>query len=208
MMIVLHAVTRALPDEVDTEGLLARTKGAVTVLHEHTDTPPTPAQEAVIAHGRRISRLAERWAVLPMRYGTTVESVAELDAVMAEQTETWQRRLSVVDGHCELLVHVDVPRRDVAEEPATTGREYLLRRSEELRRHDEVWDAVTDAARPWSRERRVLADGSRMAVLVARDQVDPLRAALDEWAAANPAARMAVTGPWPPFSFCQEPSDA
>jgi len=204
-MILLHAVTRALPDGADIDRMRARTAGSVTVLHEHVDGPPVATRAAVVDHGRRIIRLAECRPVLPMRYGTTVDSVPELDALIAEHAENWDRRLTAVDGHCELLVHVDFPTDDDGD-AAATGREYLLRRSAQLRQRDQTWHALEEVVRPSCRETRALTDGRRLAVLVPRDDVDRLRSAVATWASAHPDLRVAVTGPWPPFTFCEDPT--
>ena len=201
-MIMLHVVTRALPPGAETEGLSVRTMAGVSVLHEWVDGEPTLDQDALVEHGRRIVSLGERCAVLPMRYGTTVATPAELDALISEHAAAWLRRLDVVEGHFELLIHLDPPSPTRGD--ARTGREYLLHRAEALHLHDGAWRAVEDVVGPWCRERRRLADGRRLAVLVPRDQIAGCRGSIDAWSRANPAVGVAVTGPWPPFTFCEE----
>ena len=46
----------------------------------------------------------------------------------------------------------------------------------------------------------------RVACLVATDDVDDLRAGLEEWA-AGADRDLATTGPWPPFSFTESEAE-
>ena len=202
-MIVLHAITLPLSPGTDTEGLQAYAAPTVTVLYDEADHAPPVDRASVLHHGLRISRLGDRLAVLPMRYGTTVETLAELTELVAAHDTTWSERLSVVRGHCELIVHVDTADEEALPR-AGSGREYLLARAQLLRQQATALDEVSDVVRPWSRDLHILSGGERLAALVPRRLATPARGAVTDWAATRRGVRVAVTGPWPPFSFCGE----
>ena len=204
-MIVLHAVIWPQPEETVVQGLTVHRQGPLGVLFEESSEPPAATREAVLAHGRRIAAIAEHRALLPMRYGTVAADLEALDALATEHADAWFRRLCAVEGHAEMLVHAAATAAPTGR--AASGREHLRRRAEALHEYDRTWQALEDLARPWSDELRRLPDGDRMAVLVPTSDVDPFRESVAAWAAEHPAVHAAVTGPWPPFSFCEEPED-
>jgi len=199
-MIVLHAVVPSDADLGD-PGLSVHEAGPVTVLYDEVTRPPSTSRDAVLEQGRRMVALAERVPVLPMRYGTTVRDVGDLRAVVEERGDSWSRRLALLTGCRELVVHLGVaaPARRID----GTGRDYLLRRMDHLEQQDRVVRDVRALLSPWSRDLRRLPDQQRLAVLVSRQDVETTRAALAAWAAAHDV-EVIVTGPWPPFSFCEE----
>jgi hypothetical protein len=89
-----------------------------------------------------------------------------------------------------------------------SGRDYLLQRASAARSRDALRDEVVARLRPWLRESRTLlgARSDRVAVLLPRESAARARARLEEWAADRPDVELAVTGPWPPFSFCEAPA--
>jgi hypothetical protein len=203
-MIVLHAVTPPLTEEADTEGLSRHVEESLTVLYDEADEPPGFDRRTIAEHGARLVRLAETNTVLPMRFGTWTESVAELEAMVHEYAPSWRHVLSRVEGHHELIVHLDTTAEPEPEPRSPTGAEYLRRRAETLRRQDEQWAALESLVGQFSREMRLLPDRHRMAVLVRRELTGMLRDALAAWSETRPGPAVELTGPWPPFSFCDE----
>ena len=176
--------------------------GPVTVLYEETPERPSQSREAVVEHGRRVVALADRVAVLPMRYGTTVADLDELRTVAEQHADAWGRRLAQLSGRCELVVHVDV--RASPEMTPESGRAYLRRRMEHVQRHDRALNDARALLADRCDEMRVLPDGHRLAVLVARRDAQIVRAAVATWGQLHDDLEVNVTGPWPPFSFCEE----
>jgi hypothetical protein len=202
-MLVLHAVVPAWPKVVETGGLQVHKAGAVAVLYDETPEAPAPGRDAIIGHGLRIVELAEHGPVLPIRYGTTVASADELATLTGEHADEWTRRLISLRGRCELLVHVQAPDAG-PRHPGMSGRDYLRRRVAALQQQDESLDEVRDLVGPWADETRTLPDRTRVAALVDRDDAGAVRDAVTGWAQQRPEVEVAVTGPWPPFSFCEE----
>ena len=56
----------------------------------------------------------------------------------------------------------------------------------------------------WARDVRALPDGRRIAVLVRCEDAPAVRDAVVESAVHHDDVEVIVTGPWPPFSFCEE----
>ena len=203
-MILLTAVVprdAVLPDaEVS-----RRDVGPVTVLYEETAEEPSQARSAIVGQGRRLVALAERVPLLPIRYGTTVADEDELLDLATPRADEWSRRLADLAGRCELVVHLDLQEPARSSGPAESGRAYLEARMGRLRRQDE---AVAEARRvlaPWTAESRPLPDGRRLAVLVDRADADVAREAIAAWGEEHSGTAVVVSGPWPPFSFCEEP---
>ncbi|MGY2877027.1 hypothetical protein ACVW00_004217 [Marmoricola sp. URHA0025 HA25] len=202
-MIVLHAVVPADEDELHEEPLRRHDAGPVSVLYEETDEAPARDRTAVAEHGRRIVALADRVPLLPMRYGTTVHDVDDLRAVAADRADGWSRRLAQLVGRCELVVHVEVSGSD-PDPVVDSGRAYLRRRMAVLQRQDRALAKARSLLARWVEEERVLPDRDRIAVLLRRHDVDAVHHVLDAWGRSRGDLAVTVTGPWPPFSFCEE----
>lgn len=200
-MIVLYAVVpRGV--EVVAPGLCGHDAGPVTVVYEETATPPSPSRDAVAEHGRRIVALADRGPLLPMRYGTTLPGMAELRSIGVDHGDAWRRRLDRLAGRRELVVHVAAA--DVAPPVDGSGRAYLQWRLRAVRRQDHAVEKARELVLPWADDLRLLPDRRRLAVLVRIGDADRVRDAVAVYAAAHPDLELVVTGPWPPFSFCEE----
>lgn len=202
-MIVLHAVIPRPSAEADTRGFRAHVAGAVSVLYTQAEGEPAASRTAVLEHGARIVELAERGPVLPMRYGTIVPGFDELAVVAEENAGAWGRMLARLAGHGELLVHVDGADAGERHRTGESGRDYLRRRTAVVRRQARAIEEVTDLLEPWAREVRVLPNGRRIAALVRREDAAAVRDAVLE-SATHDDVEVVVTGPWPPFSFCDE----
>ena len=203
-MILLHAIVPRDASDVSDGDLRRHAAGEVAVLYEQRDEPPTRDRAAVLAHGRRVVALAEHVPVLPVRYGTTLPDLDELTAAVAEHADAWSRWLARLAGRCELVVHVDVAADADAATADGSGRAYLLRRMEQVKRQDRAFDGVSSALSPWAEEIRMLTDRRRLAVLVQRHAADTACDEVSRWAAQHDDVEVLVTGPWPPFSFCEE----
>jgi hypothetical protein len=205
MTLVLYAVVpvgASVP-----AGLDALAGLRVEVLFTEASGAPSSDRDAVVAFGRTIERITGGGTVLPMRFGTTVADLEELRLLIATHEEEWAARLEAVAGCAELIVHLRVLTPAEAEPTggAPSGREYLKRRAAALRSADVVRDEVRAVLRPWLREVRPLPalGADRLAVLVPDAEAARARTCLERWAGDRPDLEVAVTGPWPPFSFCE-----
>jgi Gas vesicle synthesis protein GvpL/GvpF len=203
-VIVLHAVVPRDTDEIGDQRLRAYDAGPVKVLYEETDEAPVGERADVIEHGRRIVALADRVPTLPMRYGTTLADVEELSTVGKEHADAWARRLARLVDRCELVVHLETSSAAGADPVVDSGRAYLRLRMARLRRQDLAIDEARKLLGRWVEETRVLPDRERLAVLLRRRDVDPARHVLEAWGRSRDDLSVTLTGPWPPFSFCEE----
>ena len=202
-MMLLAAVVARDAGPLDTE-LDRSDVGPVTVLYEESPEPPSQELSAIVEHGRRIVALAERVPLLPIRYGTTVADSEELAELAGSRADEWSRRLAHLAGRWELVVHLDLHDVTSPTGPAESGTAYLEARMARLRRHDRAVVDVRRVLEPWADESRLLLDRRRLAVLVGRDDADAAREALATWAEQERDLTVSVSGPWPPFSFCEE----
>ena len=205
-MIRLHAVVPRDSARAYDGRLRRHDAGAVSVLYEETTEPPTGTRSAVVEHGRRVVALAERVPTLPMRYGTTLDDTDELRSTADAHADAWSRRLAQLAGRCELVVHVDVTPDRPPVPGGGSGRAYLRRRMAELQQRDRAMADARSVLRTWAEDVRPLPDSRRLAVLVRRQDADAARKSVLAWGRLHEELDVAVTGPWPPFSFCEAPS--
>lgn len=205
MTLQLYAVTPV--DAAPPEGFDMLLGLRVGVVHAQREPEPASDREAVLAFARTIERISAAGPALPVRYGTTVADLQELRLLTAEHEEAWAARLEAVAGCCELIVHLDrsSPAEPALDHSGLNGRDYLRARAAVVTSRDAVLDEVHCLLRPRMREARPIGGKGtqRLAVLVHRDQADSARSDLERWGAARSELDLAVTGPWPPFSFCE-----
>jgi hypothetical protein len=196
MTLLLYAVipgSARVPD-----GFRALQGNRAAVLHAEQDVGPATDREAVIAFGRAVERIAREVPALPMRFGAAVADLEELRFLIAENEEAWAARLDAVAGCCELIVHLVHP---PSVEPRVGG---LDRLTGGVEAHDAVRDELRAVLSPWLREARSLnvAESDRIAVLVPVAQATHARTRIEQWAVEHAGLAIEITGPWPPFSFC------
>jgi Gas vesicle synthesis protein GvpL/GvpF len=184
--------------------------GLAAVYSRHRSLRARPSREGVLAHERVLEAIMERGPVLPLRFGTELESENDLAAVLDERRDELLRALERVRGRVELGLRVLPERRDgAARGGERSGREYLLARVDEHRRAER---AAAELHPPLA----ALASASRLqeqpappailvgSYLVAEDQIEAFRARVDELATRHRELQLVVTGPWPPYSFATE----
>lgn len=175
-----------------------------------------------MAHNRVLCAVVAAVDVLPVRLGAVVSAGADGDRRLAEQAAEAAAGFERLGGAAEYALRVVEPARKQPAAPAPkprSGRDYLARRLAQRRGRSERADqadgfltALKTAALSAARDhrRRPIAPTSHgdrrlldLALLVARDRVDDLSAALDQHAetAAALGLRIEAIGPWPAFHF-------
>jgi hypothetical protein len=181
--------------------------GLAAVYSRHRSLRTQPSPELVLAHERVLEAVMERGPVLPMRFGTELEGEERLAAVLAERHDELARALERVRGHVEMGLRV-LPARDRpgGGRDGQSGRDYLMARVADRRRAER-------AARELHAPLAELAGASGVrdrpappallvsSYLVESGGVERFRARAAELAARHDDLQIAVTGPWPPYSF-------
>lgn len=203
-MIVLHAVVPHDACGIEDQRLRTYDAGPVKVVYEETDEAPASDRATVLEHGRRVVALADRVPTLPMRYGTTLADISELGPLGKEHADAWSRRLARLVDRCELVVHLETSGSPDPDPVIDSGRAYLRRRMARLRRQDFALDEARHLLGRWAEETRVLPDRERLAVLLRRRDAETASHVLEAWGRSQDDVTVTITGPWPPFSFCDE----
>lgn len=208
---VLYALvpTEAVSSRVATStgDLSVLARGAVAMVYQERDIAPPTSHQELVSFGRVVSEIAQRGATLPVRFGTVMDSLGEVEELLSEREEQWRERLAAVSGRVEILVHV---RDDAAPAPTPaargSGRDYLMSRAAARRHTDTLSEDLTAHLAPACRDLRRLrsSDEIRLACLVPEDGTERFRETLEAWAEARPSCNVTTTGPWPPFSFTEE----
>jgi hypothetical protein len=151
----------------------------------------------------------ERGPVLPLRFGSRLDSEDELATALRERQQSLKRSLDRVRGRVELGVRVldegDAPPRG----GARSGRDYLLgrvaahRRSEQAAR--EVHEPLTELAAASQRSDQPAPPAILVgSYLVDEAEVEAFRERAEALGQSQEEVRVVVTGPWAPYSFADE----
>lgn len=170
--------------------------GLVAFVRSGIDRAPAPDPKALARHDRVLWSLAEKSAVLPMRFGTVVPGAADVRELLTRRNDELRERLAHVRGRVEMGV------RATWEEPPSatprSGREFMQERLDRhtaaRRRADELHPRLAELAADSVLRLTPHEDTAfSAAYLVERGAIDRFteRAARD----------VTLTGPWPPYSF-------
>jgi len=188
-------------------------------LHDHLNDRAW-LEDKVRVHDAVLQSLVGVTTVVPLRFGTIYRDLDDVRRLLAERSEVFEHVIERVRGRVELGVKAWFDPSRVERAPAaSSGREYLQRRRDELgsareaaaiaaAAHQSLAAVADDAVvnRPQARELTgrdeqmllngayLVADGdSRLA-----DEVERLAA---EHATAG--REFELTGPWPPYNFAR-----
>jgi hypothetical protein len=175
---------------------------------------------AAQAHDTTLAAVAGVTTVLPLRLGTVVPDDATVHELLERHAQALTAELDRVEGCAEWAVTVHltegaVPAQD--DLAASSGRDYLARRQAALRAQQqrrgarsEIANAIHERLGAAAREADVVASKPLEDIappllhgvyLVGPEQRVGFDAAVESVRAANPEARIDVTGPWPPYHF-------
>jgi hypothetical protein len=179
---------------------------AIYSRHRSLRVRPEPAQ--VLRHEHVVEAMMARGPVLPLRFGTELQSEEQLAAAIAGRADELSRALERVRGRVELALRV-IPERIEKTNSRTapvSGREMLLGR---VREHQRTIRVAQQLHAPLA---RAAADSTMhnhprppailtASYLVDEDRIAAFRRQADQLAARQDGLRVLVTGPWPPYSF-------
>lgn len=210
LLLAIVPADRLPPSAVTSGDHSVLTKGDLAVLYVEREARPSADREELLAFADAVTRISAAVPALPVRFGTGLDNLAELEDLLGQRQEEWLERLSVVAGHVEVLVTVQddstpSPTQPVRGEPGA-GREYLLSRAAARRHTETLLEDLEACLEPHCTELRRLRESGeiQVACLVPSDGVEKLRAAIDGWAGPREGLRVRTTGPWPPFSFTEK----
>lgn len=190
--------------------------GALFVVAGEVAEALRPSEEALRAHDRTVRALAALLdPLLPVRFGESVASAADLGPSLAPRRAALLAALAEVAGCVQVTLRVPPPPAPPSRQPDApstaaapgAGTRYLLARRADARAaaapppHARP---LLDRLAPFVRRQRVAAGRPPFAAsvyhLVPRDRLDEYLAALAAGAAALDPP-IAASGPWPPWSF-------
>ena len=197
---------RALPARRGIGGAPIRSEQIADIVAVVSDVDAEPErQEGALAHGLVVEELAERAeAVLPARYGERFGDSAALTTSISERLPKLHERLAAVAGCVELRVRL-MGNAGPPPPRARSGTEYMQRKLEESRARRRVAAMVDEPLQRYVRATVDHASASGFvhdtSYLVRREDVDPFRSVVDEFAAAHRELTLVCTGPWAPYTF-------
>lgn len=185
--------------------------GVAAVYSRHDVLQLSVAAELVFAHERVVEAMLARGPVLPLRFGTRLDSEERLARELTRRRSELAHALRRVRGRVEVGVRIlgERSRPAGAANRADSGREYLLARAAELRRASEV-------ARDFHEPLTALADASVLrenpappdvmvgAYLLPADRATDFSTRVEALGSRHPDMCVHTTGPWPPYNFVSE----
>jgi hypothetical protein len=212
-------ILRSAQDDNVTGAVALHRVDAIAAAYAEVDEAPSRSAQQVWHHEHVIEALMQRHTLLPCRFGTMFQNLADLDELLRRHAKVLASALENVRGHVELGLRVmgALPRLEPNRVPApSSGREYLLHRmTQERQRHeaervaDEIESPLLGLCR--SHTRRVLpGSGVLLAAsyLVPTDGVEAFRRTIGETGDRHPHVRVLCTGPWPPYNFVPQLQNA
>jgi Gas vesicle synthesis protein GvpL/GvpF len=189
--------------------------GPLKAIYSEHQVAPEPDEMLLWAHEQVVEDLMESSTILPMRFGSTVESREGLVDLLKERREEFMASLERVRGAVELSVRAQLP---VAADPAKRtrpawrsqpGTAYLLERARRQRRSE---DAAGRIHRPLAALARMSAPKAsiggpgpfKVAYLVDEESVEAFGERVGELNSMLADTKVSCTGPWPPYSFVSE----
>lgn len=170
-----------------------------------------PVSEAELReHDAIARRVHDSGASLPARFGNVFADEPALLRALVEREDALDAELAEVGGRVELGVTISWRDRETRESAmATTGRAYLraaATREAERRAAELVVARLVGGlpdGRTAARHRICPREGvaATVAMLVARDEVESVRAVIEAFGGRSGDVHVAVYGPMPPYSF-------
>lgn len=175
------------------------------------------------AHEAVLERVMDRGAVLPLRFGVLYPDVDRLREVLTERADAFGRALGALEGRTEwgLTLTSESSAEDPTASAPADGRDYLSRRRTEREAGQaraetlsQVAAAVHDGLRELSSAaviHRTAGPGRRPAVVLRASYLVPIESAgafrqtceaLLTDAPPELGLSGELTGPWPPYHFC------
>jgi hypothetical protein len=192
----------------------------------------SPTAQALRDHDRIVRRIAKMApAILPVRFGTLVESERSLVRLLDVWSDDLQKALALVDRRCQMTLRLFAPtgaaappeeggvagedaqnieHAEAAQTAARPGTSYLMRRSQEqaaaqlapeLEPLREAFASIVAAERVTRHKQGPLILTAYH--LIPRTAVTVYRRLLRRHARSL-SGRAIVSGPWPPYAFVPE----
>ena len=219
-VLYVYAVTAFFSGSLTVAGLhgaplRAIASGPVAAVYSEHGVVPEPDEELLWSHEQIVEELMEGLTILPMRFGSTVESAQALAAWLEERQEEFSASLELVRGAVELSVRAQLPTAPEADQEARPerrsrpGTAYLLERARRQRRGENAAEQIhrplaalarTSAPKPSAAD----PGAFKAAYLVDEGSVESFGAQVGELNARLEDTRVSCTGPWPPYSFVLE----
>jgi hypothetical protein len=181
---------------------------------EHRDLPSHPDEADLWAHERVVEDLMNRSTVLPMQFGSTITDDASLLAMLEGRRHEFETLIEDVRGAVELSVRAQLTiAESVPVESAVgprdsggNGSAYLRQLQAEQRAAEDALSMIHEplvglARRSARRSSGMRRDVLKAAYLVDLERVEEFRMRVDGLAGEMRGARIACTGPWPPYTF-------
>lgn len=220
-VLYVYAVADFFPGSLPVAGLRGAPlrsigSGPVAAIYSEHGIAPEPDEELLWSHEQIVEELMEGSTILPMRFGSTVESPEALADWLRERREEFSDSLKRVRGAVELSVRAQLPKGPDADQGARPawrsqpGTAYLLERARRQRRSEDAAERIHRPLAALARTSVPKAGAAgdlgefKAAYLVDEESVEAFGERVGELNSTLADTKVSCTGPWPPYSFVSE----
>src|SRR3954454_9933596 len=102
--------------------------GTLAAVYEELESTRAASIQELTDYGAVLTDLMQRCPLLPVRFGTVLDSVEDLRELLSSRQDVWAERLSRIAGNVEVIVHVPDSGAGPNRPETGSGRDYLLAR--------------------------------------------------------------------------------
>lgn len=201
---------------------------ATSALSENgQDISSAPTIPYLLAYGKVVQNFAERFTVLPLRYGSLLESSESVKHLLLQNYQHYQKIIADIRGCVEMSIRIFCEAPEQFQQTQDTrdasglaaGRSYLAQRKSYYARQEQQTQEENKAIIEFVQACQGLFVRYRSEVnltrhpvfqiplislhfLLKKENEQPFRQALQTLKAKSPA-QFVLTGPWPPYNFAE-----
>lgn len=209
MSLILYGVCERGPEPPPGQGLGGRplrpvTAGDLTAIVSEAPDDLAVHEGALRIYARVVESLEALGTVLPARFGTRLANDQAATRLLVERRDRFVAALARVQGAAEMGIRATAPLPEPSAAHGDPGRAYLLGRLEQRRRAEQLAARIDQTVSGVVRQSivRVMPRSGTLlqaSYLVTRDAIDTFAGRIAELGEFG----LAVTGPWPPYSFVE-----
>ncbi|MBW4471213.1 MAG: GvpL/GvpF family gas vesicle protein [Stenomitos rutilans HA7619-LM2] len=207
----------ALVQSIETGQLSALVEPAISL--DALKQDDTLLMQAVLGHDRVIRDLFVQTTILPLRFGTSFNSLEGLKAHLYTQQQTYLNKLAQLEGKAEYTLKL-IPQTlpELAIGSAIKGKDYFLAKKQQFQaqllhqqQQQAAFKQIEQTITQTYRHCRLSEDqtgNKTLHLLLAYDREQQLRQTIQTLQAQHPEWQIALGGALPPYHFVDNTSES
>lgn len=205
-----------LPAGLQGDTLLMTVENVAAIAELHIDLAALQADDqrlltAVLSHDRVINEIFQQTPVLPLRFGTQMTSLEELQAHLQSNLSAYRTKLKQLSGKAEYQLKLEPTTISLPPLPeGLKGRDYFLAKKQRLedqtqalqQQQNQLGSLLERIGQDYPDSlQSTHEDGARVFVLVDRSDVTSFHQQAQIWQVDSPAWQINLSEALPPYHF-------